>query len=71
MRNGRRLPRTTTYVGIPAASDEYLLTAGPGGPILLQGAVAFWTKVDWELGGRVASGLGLSLRELDQSAVGS
>src|SRR5271154_2741470 len=29
-------PYTTTDAGIPAASDEYSLTAGPGGPILLQ-----------------------------------
>ncbi len=31
-----RLPVTTTDAGIPAASDEYSLTAGPNGPILLQ-----------------------------------
>jgi catalase len=29
-------PYTTTDSGIPASSDEYSLTAGPGGPILLQ-----------------------------------
>jgi catalase len=29
-------PRTTTDAGIPAASDDTSLTAGPGGPILLQ-----------------------------------
>ncbi len=29
-------PYTTTDAGIPAASDEYSLTVGPGGPILLQ-----------------------------------
>ncbi|MGH7917123.1 MAG: catalase, partial [Candidatus Binataceae bacterium] len=27
---------TTTDAGIPAASDEHSLTAGPNGPILLQ-----------------------------------
>ena len=32
----RRVPATTTDAGIPAASDEYSLTAGPEGPILLQ-----------------------------------
>ncbi|MBX6370630.1 MAG: catalase [Acidothermus sp.] len=31
-----RRPVTTTDAGIPAASDEYSLTVGPGGPILLQ-----------------------------------
>ena len=29
-------PRTTTDAGIPAPSDEYSLTVGPDGPILLQ-----------------------------------
>lgn len=29
-------PLTTTNAGIPAASDEHSLTAGPNGPILLQ-----------------------------------
>ena len=29
-------PRTTTDAGIPAPSDEYSLTVGPGGPLLLQ-----------------------------------
>jgi len=29
-------PITTTDAGIPAASDEHSLTAGPDGPILLQ-----------------------------------
>ena len=29
-------PRTTTDAGIPVASDEYSLTVGPDGPILLQ-----------------------------------
>jgi catalase len=31
-----RPPRTTTDAGIPAASDEFSLTVGPNGPILLQ-----------------------------------
>jgi catalase len=31
-----RAPVTTTDAGIPAASDEHSLTAGPNGPILLQ-----------------------------------
>jgi catalase len=31
-----RSPVTTTNAGIPAASDEHSLTAGPDGPILLQ-----------------------------------
>ena len=31
-----RPPRTTTDAGIPAASDEYSLTIGADGPILLQ-----------------------------------
>jgi catalase len=34
--NGRKIPVTTTDAGIPAASDEHSLTAGPDGPILLQ-----------------------------------
>ena len=29
-------PHTTNDAGIPAASDEHSLTAGPDGPILLQ-----------------------------------
>ena len=29
-------PRTTTDAGIPVASDEFSLTVGPDGPILLQ-----------------------------------
>ncbi|HTX11511.1 MAG TPA: catalase [Solirubrobacteraceae bacterium] len=29
-------PRTTTDSGIPVASDEFSLTVGPDGPILLQ-----------------------------------
>lgn len=29
-------PYTTTDAGVPAASDEYSLTIGPGGPIVLQ-----------------------------------
>src|ERR1700735_1981585 len=40
-REGERLmaetpPRTTTDAGIPVASDEFSLTVGPDGPILLQ-----------------------------------
>jgi catalase len=31
-----QVPRTTTDSGIPAASDEHSLTAGPNGPTLLQ-----------------------------------
>ena len=31
-----RPPVTTTDAGIPTASDEHSLTAGPSGPILLQ-----------------------------------
>src|SRR5690349_8696465 len=31
-----RVPTTTTDAGVPAASDEFSLTAGPDGPILLQ-----------------------------------
>ena len=30
-----RPPVTTTDAGIPAASDEHSLTAGPNGPILV------------------------------------
>nr|WP_066374712.1 catalase [Herbidospora mongoliensis] len=29
-------PNTTTNAGVPVASDEYALTAGPAGPVLLQ-----------------------------------
>jgi catalase len=36
MAESRRPPKTTTDAGIPAASDEYSLTAGRGGPVLLQ-----------------------------------
>jgi catalase len=35
-RNDRDVPVTTTDAGVPAASDEYSLTVGPDGPILLQ-----------------------------------
>ncbi len=35
MRNNNSKP-TTTDAGIPVASDEYSLTVGPDGPILLQ-----------------------------------
>ena len=35
MRNDNSKP-TTTDAGIPVASDEYSLTVGPDGPILLQ-----------------------------------
>ena len=31
-------PKTTTDAGIPVASDEYALTVGAGGPVLLQDA---------------------------------
>ena len=31
-------PNTTTNAGIPVPSDEYSLTAGPAGPVLLQDA---------------------------------
>ena len=31
-----RPPATTTDAGIPAASDEYSLSVGPNGPLLLQ-----------------------------------
>ncbi len=31
-----RRPNTTTDSGLPVASDEYALTAGPAGPVLLQ-----------------------------------
>jgi catalase len=30
------IPSTTTNAGTPAPSDEHSLTAGPGGPVLLQ-----------------------------------
>lgn len=33
-----RPPNTTTDAGIPVTSDEYSLTVGPGGPVLLQDA---------------------------------
>ena len=33
-----QLPKTTTDAGIPVGSDEYALTAGPTGPVLLQDA---------------------------------
>ena len=32
----RKVPVTTTDGGVPAASDEYSLTVGPDGPVLLQ-----------------------------------
>jgi catalase len=35
MKNDDRKP-TTTDAGIPVASDEYSLTVGPDGPVLLQ-----------------------------------
>ena len=35
-RDDEQRPRTTTDAGIPAASDEFSLTAGADGPILLQ-----------------------------------
>ena len=35
MKNDDRKP-TTTDAGIPVSSDEYSLTVGPDGPILLQ-----------------------------------
>jgi catalase len=31
-----KVPATTTDAGIPAASDEYSLSVGPQGPLLLQ-----------------------------------
>jgi catalase len=34
--NQQRVPITTTDAGIPAASDDWSLTVGPDGPILLQ-----------------------------------
>ncbi len=34
--NQRQPPLTTTDAGIPAPSDEYSLTVGPAGPVLLQ-----------------------------------
>ena len=36
--DGRNGPVTTTDAGVPAASDEYALTVGPEGPVLLQDA---------------------------------
>src|SRR6202022_1535651 len=33
-----QLPNTTTDAGMPVPSDEYSLTVGPGGPVLLQDA---------------------------------
>ncbi len=33
-----QVPNTTTDAGIPVASDQYALTAGPTGPVLLQDA---------------------------------
>jgi catalase len=36
MSEDRQVPRTTTDSGIPVASDEHSLTAGPNGPTLLQ-----------------------------------
>jgi catalase len=33
-----RPPATTTEAGVPVGSDEYSLTAGAGGPVLLQDA---------------------------------
>jgi catalase len=36
MSEDRKVPTTTTDSGIPVASDEYSLTAGPNGPTLLQ-----------------------------------
>ena len=36
MNEDRQIPRTTTDSGIPVASDEFSLTAGPSGPTLLQ-----------------------------------
>lgn len=35
MKKDKRKP-TTTDAGIPVSSDEYSLTVGPDGPILLQ-----------------------------------
>ena len=29
-------PNTTTDAGMPVSSDDYALTVGPGGPVLLQ-----------------------------------
>jgi catalase len=34
--NDKQPPATTTDAGIPAPSDEYSLSVGPGGPLLLQ-----------------------------------
>ena len=36
MSEDRNVPRTTNDSGIPAANDEYSLTAGPNGSTLLQ-----------------------------------
>jgi catalase len=36
MSDERERPNTTTDAGIPLPSDEYALTAGPAGPVLLQ-----------------------------------
>src|SRR5579885_484368 len=36
MTDEQRPPITTTDAGIPAASDEYSLSVGPDGPLLLQ-----------------------------------
>jgi catalase len=36
MSDDHQIPRTTTDSGVPAASDEFSLTAGPNGPTLLQ-----------------------------------
>ena len=36
MTGERPPPGTTTDAGIPAASDEYSLSVGPNGPLLLQ-----------------------------------
>src|SRR3979490_13390 len=36
MSEDRKVPTTTTDSGIPVASDEQSLTAGPNGPTLLQ-----------------------------------
>jgi catalase len=51
-----RRPPTTTDSGIPAASDEHSLTVGPAGPIVLHDH--YWTRVDEQIGARVAAGLG-------------
>ena len=36
MSDQKAKPITTTDAGIPAQSDEYSLTVGPAGPVLLQ-----------------------------------